>query len=69
MCKNVFKKYNFSWYFKNTTFCGISHAYICSVVAEINGLSAVKNGFRAHEAHLGWIKIKKKKFFENLVKK
>ena len=39
------------------------------LVAEINGLSAVKNGFRAHEAHLGWIKISRNKMnFENLLK-
>ena len=60
MCKNIFKIH--------TTFHSISHAHICSVVAEINGLSAVKNGFRAHEANLGWIKIflkMKRKWNEN----
>ena len=54
---------------KNTNFCGVSHAHICSVVAEINGLSAVKNGFRAHKAHLGWIKISTKKKILKFVEK
>ena len=46
-------------------------AYILVFVwnAKINGLFAVKNGFRAHEAHSGWILISRNKMkFENLWK-
>ena len=41
--------------------------FVCD--AKINGFSAVKNDFQAHEAHAGWILISRNEMkFENLWK-